>query len=104
MKEINEHLRSEMLQAQQRHQAAANARRLPEPIFKIRDLVWLDAKNITIHWPSRILNHKRLGPFPIEEVLPPNSYRLMLPDIMHNHPVYHVSLLEKAAENPTLSN
>ena len=47
MKEINEHLRSEMLRAQQRYQDAANARRLPEPIFKIRDLVWLDAKNIT---------------------------------------------------------
>ena len=26
----------------------------------------------------------------------------MLPDTMHNHPVYHVSLLEKAAENPYL--
>ena len=26
----------------------------------------------------------------------------MLPDTMHNHPVYHVSLLEKVALNPHL--
>ena len=41
-----------------------------------------------------------MGPFPIEEVLPPNSYKLTLPDIIHNHPVYHVSLLDKAVQNP----
>ena len=93
-------MRSEMLRAQQRHQDPANARRLPEPIFKIRDIVWLDAKNITTQRPSRKLDHKRLGLFPIEEILPPNSYRLTLPDTMHNHPVYHVSLLERVAENP----
>ena len=88
-----------MLRAQQRYQDAANSRRLPEPIFKIRDLVWLDAKNITTQRPSRKLDHKHLGPFPIEKILPPNSYRLTLPDTMHNYLVYHVSLLQKAAEN-----
>ena len=41
-----------------------------------------------------------MGPFPIEEILPLNSYKLMLLDTMHNHPVYHVSLLEKVAQNP----
>ena len=43
-----------------------------------------------------------MGPFSIEKVLSPNSYRLMLPDTMHNHPVYLVFLLEKVAQNPYL--
>ena len=89
-----------MLRAQQRYQDTANAGRLPEPILKIGDLVWLDAKNITTQRPSRKLDYKRLGPFPIGKILPPNSYRLTLPNTMHNHPVYHVSLLEKVAQNP----
>ena len=36
------------------------------------------------------------------EVLPPNSYQLTLSNTMHNHPVYYVSLLEKAVEDPYL--
>ncbi len=100
MKEINEHLRNEMLRAQQRHQDSANGRRLPEPIFDVGERVWLDARNITTQRPSRKLDHKRLGPFPIAEFIPPNSYRLELPDTMKNHPTYHVSLLERVAEDP----
>ena len=94
MKEINEHLRNEMLRAQQRHQDTANERRLPEPVFDVGERVWLDARNITTQRPSRKLDHKHLGPFPVAEFIPPNSYRLILPDIIKNHPTYHVSLLE----------
>src|SRR5258705_5882112 len=100
MKEINEHLRNEMLRAQQRPQDTPNARRLPEPVFDVGERVWLDARNITTQRPSRKLDHKRLGPFPVAEFIPPNSYRLILPDTMKNHPTYHVSLLERVAEDP----
>ena len=100
MEDINEHLRSEMLRAQQRHQEAANGRRLPEPIFEVGERVWLDARNITTQWPSKKLDHKRLGPYPISEFIPLNSYRLTLPDTMKNHPTYHVSQLERVAEDP----
>src|SRR5882724_13177757 len=40
---------------------------LPIPPFKVRDTVWLDAQTIQTTRPSKKLDHRFLGPFPIVE-------------------------------------
>jgi hypothetical protein len=50
-------------------------------------------------WPAYKLN-KRHGPFRVLEVLSPYAYRLELAEGMRIHPVFHVSLLEPAADDP----
>ena len=58
-------------------------------------LVMLDRRNIETKRPSRKLDDKRLGPFPIVKAVGPSSFRLKLPPTMSRlHPVFHVSLLE----------
>lgn len=103
MSEIHDHARAELARAQVRHQDSADTRRLPAPHFQPGDKVYLDAKNIRTQRPSRKLDHRRLGPFEIVEDLrlqTPYAYRLALPESMRIHPVFHVSLLEPAAEDP----
>lgn len=47
--------------------------------FKEGDKVWLEAKNLNTGLPYRKLKPKREGPFKIEKVLSPWTYRLELP-------------------------
>ena len=42
--------------------------------FKVRDKVWLQAKEIKIHVPSRKLSLKQLGPFKVMEVISEVDY------------------------------
>ena len=55
--------------------------------------MWLEATNL--HFPNRPrkFSPKREGPFTIEKVLSPLSYRLKLPSTWKIHPVFHASLL-----------
>ena len=99
-KEITEHLKAEIARAQHRQQEAANRHRTPEPIFEVGDRVWLNGRNIVTKRPSHKLDNRRHGPFEVIGKLKPNSYRLALPKTMRNHPVFHVSDLDRAAENP----
>lgn len=85
-KEVIEHLRNEIARAQLRQQEAANEKRILEPTFNVRDLVWLNGKNIITKRPSHKLENRRHGPFEVIEKFPPNSYRLKLPSTMKNHP------------------
>lgn len=76
-------------------------RRLPIPDFKVGDLVWLDARNIKTRRPMKKLDHKRLGPFPITEIVSTHARRLGLPlSLKAIHNVFHVSLLEPHHPNP----
>ena len=78
----------------------ANGRRTPAPVFRLGDRVWLDARNITTRQPSRKLDHRRLGPYEVVESLGPSAVCLHLPDTVKLHPVFHVSLLGHAANDP----
>jgi hypothetical protein len=51
-----------------------NERRLPTPVYKPGDLVYLDVSDIKMTRPSRKLSHRRLGPFPIERQVSRNAY------------------------------
>ena len=61
--------------------------------FKVNDKVWLDSKNLRIPYQSRKLALKREGPFLIEEVLGPVTYRLTLPSQWKIHNIFHACLL-----------
>jgi hypothetical protein len=100
MQEIHEFLRSEICIAQARQEEYANRKRKPARKYYVDQEVWLDARNIKTLRPQKKLDWKNLGPFKITKVVSPYAYRLDLPASMKNHPVFHVSLLRPAADNP----
>lgn len=70
------------------------------PTFKRGEKVYLLRRNLKTTRPSDKLDYKKLGPYKIVKQTGPVNYKLDLPSTMKNvHPVFHVSLLEKAAQN-----
>ena len=100
MKDLHNHLKANIRSAQDQQEQAVNTKRKPAPRYFVGDLVFLSAKNIRTTRNSRKLDWKKLGPFPIKNIISPYAYRLSLPSTMKIHPVFHVSLLEPAANDP----
>ena len=80
LQEIHAYLRTEMTRAQAIQSESGNQRRIPAPIFRAGDRVWLDARNIKTHCSTKKLDHRRLGPYEVIEVVGPSAVRLHLPD------------------------
>jgi len=78
----------------------ADTYRLPTPHYQVGDLMWLDARNWKIRQPSAKLDHQRHGPFKIACKISSHAFWLELHGSMQVHPVFHVSLLEPAAQDP----
>ena len=49
------------------------------PVYKVGNKVWLNAQNISTTQPMKKLDHKWLGPYPINKVISHNAYGLELP-------------------------
>ena len=62
-------------------------------MFQEGDKVWLDGRNIKTHHPTAKLAPKRHGPFPVQQVLSPINYQLIIPKQWKIHDVFHVDLL-----------
>jgi transposase InsO family protein len=78
-------------------------RRQPTPSLNKGDKVFLDASDISTTRPSNKLSHRYLGPFPIEEKIGKNAYRLKLPLSMKRlHPVFNVVKLVPAPDDPII--
>jgi len=60
--------------------------------FKKGQQVWLDTRNLKTNYHSK-MKPKREGPFKIQEVLGPLTYRLKLPETWRIHNVFHATLL-----------
>ena len=70
------------------------------PRYQVGDQVWLDWCNLHTAQPTAKLAPRRQGPFLIEQVLSPITYRLTLPTRWRIHPVFHVDLLMPYHETP----
>ena len=100
LEEIHNFIRTEMYRAQAIQTEGGDQRRIPAPVFRPGDRVWLDARNIKTRRPTKKLDHRRLGPYKVVETVGPNAVRLRLPDTVQLHPVFHVSLLELPSGDP----
>ena len=80
---------------------SANKHQKASPEYRVGDKVWLSTKNIQTERPSKKLDHKRIGPYRIKELVG-SSYRLDLPTSMRIYDVFHPSFLRQAAEDPLL--
>ena len=70
--------------------------------FKKGDMVWLDTQNIKTNYHSK-MEPKCKGPFEIEEVLGPVTYRLKLPTTWQIHNVFHAVLLKLTLEMKSMA-
>ncbi len=69
-------------------------------MFKVRDKMLLNSKNLKTTQPKAKLSDKRHGPFEITDILGPVTYCLKLPPKWRIHPVFHTSLLAPYIETP----
>ena len=76
--------------------------------WKVGDKVWLEGKNLCLHYPTKKLAPRREGPFEISQVISPLAYHLWLPPTWEIHDVFHASLLstyrETAKHGPNYVN
>ena len=73
--------------------------------YKIRDLVWLEATNITTDQPSKKLDEKRWGPFKVISKISASSYKLDLPrEWKRVHNIFNEVLLMPYIEPNSLIN
>jgi hypothetical protein len=73
----------------------------PDPMFKVGQRVWLDAKNLPLLYVSPKFAPQCQGPFLISHVVTPVSYQLTLPSTWGIHDVFHASLLLLYKETAT---
>jgi hypothetical protein len=70
-------------------------RRTKSRELEVGDTVWLSGKNIQMKCPSKKLDHRFYGPYPVVERIGTQAYRLKLSQQTGSiHDVFHVSLLE----------
>jgi hypothetical protein len=80
--------------SQSKQEKHANTNRQPHPVYKPRDEVYLDSKNITSARPVKKLDNKFYGPYQIEKVLDSHSYKLkLLDEFGRTHRTFYPSLL-----------
>lgn len=88
--ELHEHLRTEIVKAQEASAIQFGKHRLPVPLYDIGDKIWLSSRHIKITRPTKRLDHCYLGPFKVKEKILTHAYCLSLPKDMPIHDVFHV--------------
>lgn len=86
-----------MASAQERQEEYANRARQVAEQFEVGDKVWLCLRNIRSNRPSKKLDWLN-AKYEVTEVVSSHAYRLNTPPGIH--PVFHVSLLKRAANDP----
>ena len=99
--EIQEILQDNMLIAQADHKCHANQYCGPALQYKIRDLVWLDIRNLFTKQPRKKLKNCHADKYRVKKVISNHAVKLDLLSDFHVYPVFHVNLFEPAAtDNP----
>ncbi|KAF5686550.1 hypothetical protein FCIRC_2829, partial [Fusarium circinatum] len=98
LKNVHNELQTELEFVNKRMQRYYDSKRLEGPTFKEGDMVYLSTKNITTKRPSHKLDFKYIGPYKIVRKISKNNYKLDLPTKVRLHKVFHVALLESAAD------
>ena len=68
--------------------------------WKVRDKVWLEARNLKLQVPSRKLSAKWTSSFKITQVISSVAFQLKLPQQWKIHNIFHASLLSSYKETP----
>ena len=102
LSKLHDEMKGQLEFIRDRMKKYADPKRL-KTIFREGDMVYLHrfspgkkTANIKTTRPSDKLDFKKLGPFKIKKVISEVTYELSLPEIIRIHPVFHISLLEKA--------
>jgi hypothetical protein len=74
IKELHEHLPSNIRTVQDQQEQAVHTKRMPAPRYDIGDMVFVSAKNIRTTRDSRKLDWKKLRPFPVKEIISLYAY------------------------------
>jgi transposase InsO family protein len=102
MVDLHQQLQSDLTFLNNRMAYYANKKRIEGPILREGDKVYLWRKNIKTKRPNNKLDFLKLGPYVVKSKKGPVNYELQLPKQMRIHPVFHISLLEKAdQQTPT---
>jgi hypothetical protein len=100
LSELHKFCKEQMQISNETHARFANEKRLEGPNWRTGKHVWLNKKNIKTRRPMKKLDHKNIGPFVIVKKVGTHAYRLNLPAEWKIHPVFHVSLLSDAHDDP----
>ena len=88
MKKIWEEVESSLKLASEQMKHFYDKRHSESRNYQVGDKVWLEGQNITTDRPSKTLDDRRHGPFPIVAKVGVSSYKLKLPKTWKNlHPV-----------------
>ena len=97
MKDIHEALTEELTLAQEVQAETANQRRTFWKYVE-GDQVFINTQNIRSTRPSKKLDYKFIGPYPITKAINEVTYRVDLPKDLQIHDTFHCSLLQPASE------
>ena len=92
-------LQENILQAQKQMAKYYNLRYQKQPALKPGDMVMVSMKNMTSRRPSKKVDHRSFGPFELLEVVGKHAFKVQLPTLALNNPVFHVSELEPYHES-----
>ena len=101
MVRIHQELQKDLQFLSNRSAIYHNRKRSKGPNISEGDRVYLLRRNFKTNRPSDKLDYTKLGPFLVKERKGDVNYVLDLPQPTRKHPVFHISLLEKA--NPETS-
>ncbi|KAJ1595253.1 hypothetical protein NDA11_006774 [Ustilago hordei] len=108
-KEHCKYLQEQIREAQHRSVDQYN-RKHKDIEFKVGDMVYINCQNWKTRRPTPKLDTRFAGPYPVQEQVGCQTYRITLPANLRVHDVFHVSMLEPArtsslpqrAEQPTI--
>jgi hypothetical protein len=98
LKNLHEEMKTELEFVRKRMKNYYDPKRLKGPTFSEGDMVYLATKNIKTDRPTHKLDYKFIGPYKVLQKISENNYKLDLPPKVRLHPIFHVSLLESAAD------